>query len=289
MSSTASAATIGEVVRRQGNAAEVGDDVVVRDVTKSYGRRKQTPFVALQDVNLYVSPGEFVAIIGASGCGKTTLLRAMCGLTLYDSGEIYIGKQLVDGIPPNVGFAFQDPSLLAWRTVWQNVEIGLSARSSHHLSGDERRERVQAQLELMGLLPFKDFHPYEISGGMQQRVGLARALVGLPSLLLLDEPLGALDAFTRIRLQEELAGLLMKQRCTAVLVTHDVDEALFLADRVVIMSPSPGRIKAELNVPFERPRDRTSYFELPEIVKLRVEILESITGHRTAAAAVPSQ
>lgn len=253
-----------------------GLPVEVRGVEKWYRtRRGNEPFCALSDVSLSIGPGEFISVIGASGCGKTTLLRVMAGLINVQRGQVLIGDQPVRGVPKNVGFVFQDPALLAWESVAQNVELGLAGRK---VSREERERRLEEQLKLIDLWEFREYAPYQISGGMQQRVGLARALIGQPGVLFLDEPLGALDAFTRVRLQEELARLLADRTCTAVLVTHDVEEALFLSERIVVMSSGPGRVQRIVSVPSHVGRTRTEFLSDPDIVHLRAEILSMIVG-----------
>jgi NitT/TauT family transport system ATP-binding protein len=207
-------------------------------------------FEALRDVTLNVARGDFVALVGPSGCGKSTLLRLVAGLIGATAGEL-----TVDGLPPrqarreqhDMAFVFQQPALLPWRTVAANVGLPLELDGQ---SRPTRRERVAELLDLVGLHDFAGAHPHQLSGGMRMRVSLARALVGRPGLLLLDEPFGALDEITRQRLNEELRRLWASQGFTALFVTHNVFEAAFLAQRVVVMSPRPGRIARELVVPF---------------------------------------
>jgi ABC-type nitrate/sulfonate/bicarbonate transport system ATPase subunit len=236
----------------------------------------------LTDISAEVYAGEFISIIGASGCGKTTLLRIIAGLIAPNQGRVTLEGEEVHGVPQGIGFVFQDPALLAWESVWRNVELGLSAQS---MDNAERDRLVREQLGIIGLTDFVQAYPYQLSGGMQQRVGVARALIAKPRLLLLDEPLGALDAFTRVRLQEELSGLLAGTRCTSVLVTHDVEEALFLSDRVIVMGTSPGSIRSIVKVPGLRPRDRNTFLKDPEVVALRLQITESIVHKWNAPAA----
>lgn len=250
--------------------------ITVSHVGKRFWKGRSGAFMALRDVSLEVEAGEFVSIIGASGCGKTTLLRMLAGLTAYDTGEIRLRGELVRGIPARVGFVFQAPSLMPWRSVWENVALGLIPLGGS-LSGEERERRVAAQIELTGLGGFEKSYPHEISGGMQQRVGLARALVAEPDVLLMDEPLGALDAFTRMRLQEELARIVERTGATTVFVTHDVDEAVFLSDRIVVMATSPGRVTTVLSVPMPRPRVRAEMFGDVQMAQIRGEVLKWAT------------
>ena len=227
----------------------------------------------LADISAEIYAGEFVSIIGASGCGKTTLLRIMAGLITPNRGRVVLEGEELHDVPRGVSFVFQDPALLAWETVWKNVELGLGTKA---VASADRDRLVREQLALIGLTDFVHAYPYQLSGGMQQRVGVARALIGRPRLLLLDEPLGALDAFTRVRLQEELSTLLSRRMCTTVLVTHDVEEALFLSDRVIVMGTSPGSIRSTLKVPGMRPRDRNTFLKDPDVIAMRLQITDSI-------------
>lgn len=248
----------------------------VSGVEKWYRKGKKGAwFQVLSDISFHVHDGELVAIIGLSGCGKTTLLRICAGLIPRDGGEITLDAEPVDEVPDNIGFVFQDAALLSWETVWHNIELGLGPNRLTHA---EKDRLVKRAMDLVGLSDFGNSFPYQLSGGMQQRAGLARALIGEPRLLLLDEPLGSLDAFTRARLQDELTQLLSQLHITTLLVTHDVEEALFLADRIVVMSSSPGRIKSVLDVPAPRPRARFEFLAAPEIVKLKADIASMIMG-----------
>jgi NitT/TauT family transport system ATP-binding protein len=236
-------------------AVPAGAAIDVVAVGKRYSQRRGTANVALRDVNLTVQAGEFVSLVGASGCGKTSLIRMIGGLAPYSAGAIAIDGHQVRGVPKRLGFVFQDAALMPWRSVRENVAMGLN-EISKSLSKQERRSRVDEQLELVGLAKFADYYPRQLSGGMKQRAGLARALVSGPGLLLMDEPFGALDAFTRLRLQEELALIVSTANTTTVFVTHDVDEAVFLSDRIAVMSASPGTVKEIVTVDLPRPRLR---------------------------------
>lgn len=209
----------------------------------------------LKDVNLTVHPGEFVSILGSSGCGKSTLLRLLVGLDVDYSGEITLGSKPITGPSLKCGIVFQEHRLLPWLTVFDNVAIALKNAT---VSATEKKNLVQQHIELVGLKGFEQAWPHQLSGGMSQRVAIARALVNRPDVLLLDEPFGALDAMTRAYLQQELQTIWRKEKITMVLVTHDVEEAVFLADRIVIMEPNPGRIKRILVGAGEHPRDRNS-------------------------------
>jgi len=217
-------------------------------VTKRFANGHQ----ALGQLSLAVAEGEILAVIGASGCGKSTLLRLIAGLDAPSEGRISLDNVPLAGPSAKVGVVFQEPRLMPWLSVLGNVAFGLP----RSLPRGERARRSQAELARVGLTPFADALPKTLSGGMAQRAALARALVTRPSVLLLDEPFSALDAMTRQSLQEELVGLWERDRPTLVLVTHDLDEALFLADRVVVLGGQPGQIRLDLPVPLPRPRPR---------------------------------
>lgn len=208
-------------------------------------RAKAASLRVLDGIDLRVSPGEFIALVGQSGCGKSTVLRLLAGLEAPSRGEILVDGEPVAGPAPERALVFQDATLLPWRTVRDNVALGPQARGRLQVD----RRRITAALELVGLRDFADAYPATLSGGMAQRAALARALVNRPRLLLLDEPFGKLDALTRLGLQDEFARLWSSQAFTAILVTHDVDEALRLAERVVVLSERPAHVVADLEVP----------------------------------------
>lgn len=230
--------------------------IAIRDLTKVYVTR-DGPVVALDGVSLEVAEGEFVAIVGRSGCGKTTLLRVIGGLAAGSSGTVHVRGVAVAGPLRNVGIVFQAPTLLAWRTVLDNV---LLPAEFLRLDLTEARQRAGALLRLVGLAGFEQRYPRELSGGMQQRAAISRALIHDPALLLLDEPFGALDALTREEMNIELLRIWSERRKTSVLVTHSIAEAVFLADRVIVMTPRPGRV-SEI-VPVDLPRPRTAALRL---------------------------
>ena len=209
------------------------------------------PIVALDGVSLEIADGEFVAIVGTSGCGKTSLLRLLGGLIAPSAGQVRFRGDILSGPRPEIGFVFQQPTLMPWRTALDNVMLPLEIRA---MPAQDRQTRAQELLRMVGLAGFEGRRPRELSGGMQQRVALARALAFDPAVLLLDEPFGALDALTRERMNLELLKLWQEQRRTVILVTHSIQEAVFLADRVLVMSPRPGRICAALDVTLPRPR-----------------------------------
>jgi len=226
--------------------------LTVTEVTMAYQTQRGHTVVALDRVSLDVRRGEFVSLIGPSGCGKSTLLYILGGLRRQTSGEVTLDGQRVTGpTPRKVGFVFQDYTLFPWRTIISNVEVGLEFRG---MGRRERREHAAHNLDLVGLGAFANAYPGELSGGMQQRVAIARALSMDPEILLMDEPFGALDEQTRTVLGEELDRILEKTGKTIVFVTHSLSEAVFLSDRVVVMSARPGRIKEILTVDEPRPR-----------------------------------
>lgn len=251
--------------------------IEVNDVSKRFKKqgRSGADFLALDAVSLSVEPGEFISLIGASGCGKTTLLRMMSGLLPFDDGSIHVNGELVRGVPPSIGFVFQEPALLPWRTVRDNLRFALQQKS---LPAEECDRLIDAKLELTHLQQFGDYYPYALSGGMQQRAGLARALVTDPDVLFMDEPLSALDAFTRRRLQQDIAQIITGIGATTVLVTHDVDEAVFFSDRIVVMSSSPGRVREIIEVPIPRPRSHAELIGNPVAAQLRDRVLSLVLG-----------
>jgi NitT/TauT family transport system ATP-binding protein len=255
--------------------------VDLRNIGLVYGDgNKRTP--AIDGLTLQVKRGEFVAVVGPSGSGKSTLMKLVTGLMLPDSGEAYYDGKRITAPVKDVGMAFQNATLLPWRTTLDNVMLPFEIVEPHKHRLRRNREdyigRAQRLLAKVGLLEFADKHPGELSGGMQQRANVCRALVHEPKLLMLDEPFGALDAFTREELWGVTQGLWMAQGFSTILVTHDLREAVFLADRVVVLSSRPGRVILEQKVDFPRPRDISTIYtpEFGEIVKtLRSTIMEA--------------
>lgn len=242
--------------------------LTLQDLSKAY-RIDGRSLPVLERINLDVRPGEFVSIVGASGCGKSSLLRLIVGLESDYDGRILLDGQPVTGTGLERGIVFQDHRLFPWKTVQENVALALK---NHTLSRAEKRERVAEHLELVGLTGFEQAYPHQLSGGMAQRAAIARALITQPKVLLLDEPFGALDALTRVRLQHELQRIWVQQRSTMIMVTHDVEEALYLGDRVIVMDPRPGRIRHEVTVDLPHPRVRGE----PLLQRLKDELLAEL-------------
>lgn len=225
--------------------------VDIREVAKTY-RSRRGDVAALSGVTLGIRSGEFVSVLGPSGCGKSTLLRCLAGLDQVSSGVVTVDGLPNDGPPDGLGVVFQRDVLLDWRTVLENVLLPIEIRRLDRAGWDDKARKL---LALLGLTGFENRHPWELSGGMRQRVSICRALLMNPSLLLMDEPFGALDAMTRDELNLELQRVWMGDEKTVFFVTHSIPEAVFLADRVVVMSPSPGRIVEIVDVKLPRPRD----------------------------------
>jgi ABC-type nitrate/sulfonate/bicarbonate transport system ATPase subunit len=259
-------------------AATDASSLTIRNVGKLYIAPDGSLVRALDNVTLSVAAGEMVCLVGPSGCGKSTLLRLVAGLDQPSEGELRVGNDPIAGPSALRGLMFQDPNLFPWLTIRRNIESGLVARGVLK----QMRHEVDEFLKLVGLEAFADVFPHQLSGGMAQRVALARALVNHPRVLLLDEPLGALDAFTRMRMQDEVLRLWRARGTTMLLVTHDIDEAIYMSDRIVLMTPRPGRIERVLEIKLDRPRERNS----PEFLELRARILEMLhfAGHRSNPA-----
>jgi nitrate/nitrite transport system ATP-binding protein len=246
---------------------------------------KRGPFTALRDVSLNIKQGEFVSIIGHSGCGKSTLLNLIAGLNEPTSGALLCAGREIAGPGPERAVVFQNHSLLPWLTCLGNVYLAVERVFGRDESRAQLKKRAEAALELVGLAHAMHKHPHEISGGMKQRVGIARALAMQPKVLLLDEPFGALDALTRAHLQDELMRIVADAHSTAVMVTHDVDEAVLLSDRVVMMTNGPAATIGEiLEVKLPRPRNRLELAENPVYVHARGELLKFLyEKHKKAA------
>ncbi|MDW7730988.1 MAG: ABC transporter ATP-binding protein [Methanolobus sp.] len=241
--------------------------VSVRGVSRKFVKDDISQTLALDNIDLDIEDKEFVCFIGPSGCGKTTLLRIISGLDKPDSGEVFVGNEKITSPGPKRGMVFQEYSLFPWKSVINNVMFGPLMRG---INKEKAQEEAEKYLELVGLTQFKDSYPHELSGGMKQRVAIARALANEPEVLLMDEPFGALDAQTRNSLQHELLSIWQKNHLTVLFVTHSVDEAVFLADRIVMLTARPGKIKDITRVNIPRPRDRTSM----EVNQLRNHLLK---------------
>ncbi|MFL9953194.1 ABC transporter ATP-binding protein [Paraburkholderia nemoris] len=269
---------VPEVLNQSAAARPVRDGarIDVRHVSHQFALRGAA-LPVLQDVSFTVEPGEFVALLGPSGCGKSTLLRLVAGLDTPTQGSVQADGAAIAGPDPSRVVVFQDPTLYPWRTVRGNVGVGPQAQRKRFArrngpQEEQAQQRIDAALELVGLSEFAEAFPHQLSGGMAQRVALARALVNDPALLVLDEPFGKLDSLTRIRMQGELARLWKDARFSVLLVTHDVEEALLLADRVIVFSERPARVVAEVrnDAPYPRHRDD------PKLVALRREVLAQL-------------
>ena len=250
--------------------------VRVKHATKKFATRKGE-VTALEDVNLEIHDGQFVCLLGPSGCGKTTLLRMIGGLDVPTSGTITIDGKVVDGPSPKMTMVFQEYSLYPWRTVAENVGFGLEMNG---VPAEERREEVMKELRLVGLENFADSYPYELSGGMRQRAAVARALATDPAVMLMDEPFGALDAQTRVNMQEQLAEISRKTNSTVLFITHDIDEAILLGNRILVMTKRPGKIRKEIAVNLNCERNHTALIA-PEFLTIKKEIMELLWEQQT--------
>ncbi|MCJ8142621.1 ABC transporter ATP-binding protein [Ancylobacter sp. A5.8] len=237
----------------QGHGHGGGGGVTVNGVSKLYASADGEPSWALLNVSLDVRPGEFLCAIGPSGCGKTTLLNMMAGFIQPTRGALLFNGAPIAGPGPGQGVVFQDYALFPWLTAQRNVEFGLQMRG---VGKAERRDRARKSLDMVGLLAAADRYPFELSGGMRQRVAVARALVNEPRILLMDEPFAAVDALTRVTLQTELLRIWQEIGFTVFFITHNIEESVFLGDRIVVMASRPGRIEAIIDNPLPRPRNR---------------------------------
>ncbi len=245
----------------------------LHNVSKVYETPKG-PYSVIENINLTVDEGEFICVIGHSGCGKSTLLNMISGFTPPSSGDVYLHERRISKPGPDRMVVFQNYSLLPWKTAADNIQLAV-ASVYPEISKVQQRQIVYEHLEMVGLSAAAKKYPHQLSGGMKQRVAIARALAIRPEVLVLDEPFGALDAITREELQEELLTIWQDHRCTVLMITHDIDEALLLADRVVMMTNGPAATIGEiLEIPFERPRDREQLAENPRYIELRNEALD---------------
>lgn len=245
--------------------------VVFRNISKYYENSEGNQTAVLKDINLTVSDGEFVCILGPSGCGKSTLLEIAAGLLPYTEGEILLDGKLLSGTSRDVGVVFQDSSLFPWRNIRKNVEFGLEVANADK---SERALMAQKAIEMVGLKGFEDKYPHQLSGGMRQRAGIARTLVNNPACILMDEPFSAVDHLTRLTLQDEVIRIWGQQKKTIIFITHDVSEAVYLSNRVVLLTPGPGRINKIFDIPLEWPRKRND----PRIMEIIEKIYYSINN-----------
>ncbi|MBS3941313.1 MAG: ABC transporter ATP-binding protein [Actinobacteria bacterium] len=271
---------------RSATSAAGRNDVVIdaRDLVVGYRKlREKIELTALRDVNLQIRRGEFICIVGPSGCGKTTFINVVAGLVKPWQGTMHVNGTPVKGPGPDRAMVFQDYALMPWRTVQENVEFGLEF-VKHDLSKQQLADRVAHYLDLVGLKGFEKSFPYELSGGMKQRVGIARALVCEPEILLADEPFGAVDAMTREGMQAELERIIAETGQTVVLITHSIDEAITLADRVVVVSHRPGRIREVVEVDLPRPRFEYDIKANERYHELREHVWDLLKGEAFGAA-----
>lgn len=241
----------------------------LKGVSKSFTRTdSQEITTAIDNINLDVKDGEFISIVGPSGCGKSTILRLISGLIPPTEGSILLNGKPINGTSPNRGLVFQEPTLFPWLTVEDNVAFSLKILGKYK----EKKKEVDRLIELVGLSEFRNSYPHQLSGGMAQRVALIRTMINEPEVFLLDEPLGALDAFTRMNMQDEILSMWRANKHIVIMVTHDIDEAIYMSSRVVIMAPRPGRIKKDLIIDLPYPRNRMS----DEFIDYRKEIMENL-------------
>ncbi len=250
-----------------------GESISVRHVKKEFKIDKE-PLVVLKDINLEIESGDIVSIIGGSGCGKSTLLRLIAGLDVPNEGEILINGKQVQKPSVDVGVLFQESRLFPWDNTEKNIAFGLPESTPKKT----KKELVRKYMDMVGLSGFGKALPKQLSGGMQKRVAIARTLINSPHILLLDEPFGALDAFTKMNLQEEVVRIWKEERMTTVLVTHDIDEAIYMGNKIIIMSAKPGVIKKIINVELPEPRSRTSY----DFEQIRLKVYKEFFGEVSA-------
>lgn len=244
--------------------------IKIKNVTKYYQGDDGEPTKALDDINLEIKDGEFVCIVGPSGCGKSTLLEIVAGLLHHTSGDVLLDDEPVNGTSREIGVVFQDPSLYPWRTIRKNIAFGMGIAK---VPKEEQEQRLTHYIELMGLKGFENKYPSQLSGGMKQRAGIARALAMNPKVILMDEPFSAVDHLTRCTLQEELIRIRQEEKKTVLFVTHDINEAVYLADRVILLSPRPSNVQEEYVIKAPYPRKRTDDY----LVKIAAQIVADIS------------
>lgn len=239
----------------------------IKGLSKSFVRTDtQGITTALDGINIDINDGEFIAIVGPSGCGKSTLLRLIAGLIPPTEGEVFLDGSPIKGTSPNRGMVFQDPTLFPWLTVKDNVAFSLKVLGKHKV----KKDNIDKLINVVGLEDFKDSYPHQLSGGMAQRVSLIRTMINEPEVFLLDEPLAALDAFTRMNMQDELLSMWEENKNIMIMVTHDIDEAVYMSTRVIAMAPRPGRVKMDIPIEMPFPRNRTG----EQFMNYRKQIME---------------
>lgn len=244
-------------------------EVVFRNITKNYSNPEGDETPAIRDITLTIQDGEFVCVLGPSGCGKSTFLEIAAGLLPRSGGEMLLDGKPHSGTSRDVGVVFQDSSLFPWRSIRKNVEFGLELAGADR---EEREQKAEKAIEMVGLKGFENKYPHQLSGGMRQRAGLARTLVNDPSFILMDEPFSAVDHLTRLTLQDEIVRIWMQEKKTILFITHDVAEAVYLADRVVLLSPRPSHIRHIFDVPVKRPRDRSDPRLLDVVQRIYIKL-----------------
>ena len=263
----AAVSSLHQVIHPRAAAADNRPAIAVRDVLKTFAGRHEVR--ALEAVDLGIAPHEFVSILGPSGCGKSTLLRIIAGLSDYQGGEVLVNGRRVDGPSPEIGVVFQSSNMLPWLTVGQNIALGARLRK---IPAAQAAPKIAELTEMLGLKGFEQNYPHQLSGGMRQRASIGQILALDPQILLMDEPFGALDALTRDKLNVELLRIWQQQRQTVLLVTHSISEAVFLSDRVLVMSGRPGKVVREVTIDLPRPRRPETIKEHPRYAEYMSEL-----------------
>jgi len=249
----------------------MAERLIIKSLSKTF-QEKNAQLEVLNNINLTINEGEFISILGSSGCGKSTLLRIIAGLDTNYDGKVLLDGEEITKPSMDKGMVFQDHRLLPWLTIKDNIGFGIPDKQ------ENKNELIKKHIELVGLKGFEDVFPHQLSGGMSQRAAIARALVNKPKILLLDEPFGSLDAMTRINMQEEILRIWEQEKITIILVTHDIEEAVYLGNRVIVLTGRPGRVKKAVNVELGRPRDRVNNDFVNEKRKIYHEFFRQVSG-----------